>query len=161
MLKRVLTFLYVINIMLITKKEVSKMEMKFSKEDSIKFIEEYYKKYEQRDIKAKIKSQKTTCGYGMREMDTCTTSVVIEEEIEVMGIKTKTSEVLPEDNLLGIFKTVLEENGFDVTKVEFDDGINTSWEGCYMNEHQVSKVYCKGVILNVKRNTKQKTIGGK
>lgn len=135
--------------------------MKFSKEDSIKFIEEYYKKYEQRDIKAKIKSQKTTCGYGMGEMDTCTTSVVIEEEIEVMGIKTKTSEVLPEDNLLGIFKTVLEENGFDVTKVEFDDGINTSWEGCYMNEHQVSKVYCKGVILNVKRNTKQKTIGGK
>ena len=138
-----------------------KMEMKFSKEDSIKFIEEYYKKYEQRDIKAKIKSQKTTCGYGMGEMDTCTTSVVIEEEIEVMGIKTKTSEVLPEDNLLGIFKTVLEENGFDVTKVEFDDGINTSWEGCYMNEHQVSKVYCKGVILNVKRNTKQKTIGEK
>ena len=137
------------------------MEMKFSKEDSIKFIEEYYKKYEQRDIKAKIKSQKTTCGYGMGEMDTCTTSVVIEEEIEVMGIKTKTSEVLPEDNLLGIFKSVLEENGFDVTKVEFDDGINTSWEGCYMNEHQVSKVYCKGVILNVKRNTKQKTIGGK
>ena len=138
-----------------------KMEMKFSKEDSIKFIEEYYKKYEQRDIKAKIKSQKTTCGYGMGEMDTCTTSVVIEEEIEVMGIKTKTSEVLPEDNLLGIFKTVLEENGFDVTKVEFDNGINTSWEGCYMNEHQVSKVYCKGVILNVKRNTKQKTIGEK
>ena len=138
-----------------------KMEMKFSKEDSIKFIEEYYKKYEQRDIKAKIKSQKTTCGYGMGEMDTCTTSVVIEEELEVMGIKTKTSEVLPEDNLLGIFKTVLEENGFDVTKVEFDDGINTSWEGCYMNEHQVSKVYCKGVILNVKRNTKQKTIGEK
>ena len=138
-----------------------KMEMKFSKEDSIKFIEEYYKKYEQRDIKAKIKSQKTTCGYGMGEMDTCTTSVVIEEEIEVMGIKTKTSEVLPEDNLLGIFKTVLEENGFDVTKVEFDDGINTSWEGYYMNEHQVSKVYCKGVILNVKRNTKQKTIGEK
>ena len=84
-----------------------KMEMKFSKEDSIKFIEEYYKKYEQRDIKAKIKSQKTTCGYGMGEMDTCTTSVVIEEEIEVMGIKTKTSEVLPEDNLLGIFKTVV------------------------------------------------------
>lgn len=138
-----------------------KMEMKFSKEDSIKFIEEYYKKYEQRDIKVKIKSQKTTCGYGMGEMDTCTTSVVIEEEIEVMGIKTKTSEVLPEDNLLGIFKTVLEENGFDVTKVEFDDGINTSWEGYYMNEHQVSKVYCKGVILNVKRNTKQKTIGEK
>ena len=137
------------------------MEMKFSKEDSIKFIEEYYKKYEQRDIKVKIKSQKTTCGYGMGEMDTCTTSVVIEEEIEVMGIKTKTSEVLPEDNLLGIFKTVLEENGFDVTKVEFDDGINTSWEGYYMNEHQVSKVYCKGVILNVKRNTKQKTIGEK
>ena len=135
--------------------------MKFSKEDSIKFIEEYYKNHEQRDIKAKIKSQKTTCGYGMGEMDTCTTSVVIEEELEVMGIKTKTSEVLPEDNLLGIFKTVLEENGFDVTKVEFDDGINTSWEGCYMNEHQVSKVYCKGVILNVKRNTKQKTIGGK
>ena len=138
-----------------------KMEMKFSKEDSIKFIEEYYKKHEQRDIKAKIKSQKTTCGYGMAEMDTCTTSVVIEEEIEVMGIKTKTNEVLPEANLLGIFKTVLEDYGFDVTKFEFDDGINTSWEGCYMNEHQVSKVYCKGVILNVKKNNKQKTIGGK
>ena len=138
-----------------------KMEMKFSKEDSIKFIEEYYKKHEQRDIKAKIKSQKGTCGYGMSEMDTCYTGVVIEEEIEVMGIKTKTNEVLPEANLLGIFKTVLEDYGFDVTKFEFDDGINTSWEGCYMNEHQVSKVYCKGIILNVKKNNKQKTIGGK
>lgn len=161
MLKRVLTFYIVINIMLITRKEVIKMEMRFTKDDSIKFIEEYYKKFEQRDIKAKIKSQKGTCGYGMSEMDTCYTSIAIEEEIEVMGIKTKTTEILPENNLLGIFKAVLEEHGFDVTKAEFDDGVNTSWEGCYMNEHQVSRIYCKGVILNVKKNAKQKTIGGK
>lgn len=137
------------------------MEMRFSKDDSIKVIEEYYKKFEQKVVKAKIKSQNGSCGYGMAEIDTCYTNVVIEEEIEVMGIKTKTIEMVLEKNLLGIFKAVLEEYGFDVTKVEFDDGINTSWEGCYMNEHQVSRVYCKGVILNVKKNNKQKTIGGK
>lgn len=161
MLKRMLTYIRVINIMLLTKKEVIIMEIKFTKDDSIKFIEEYYKKFEQREIKAKIKSQKATFGYGMGAMDTCYTNVVIEEEIEVMGIKTKTIETIPEDNLLGIFKTILEEHGFNVTKAEFDDGVNTSWDGCYMNEHEVSRVYCKGIVLNVKRNAKQKTIGGK
>lgn len=135
--------------------------MRFNKDDAIKFIEEYYKKFEQRDIKVKIKSKKGTCGYGMAEMDTCYTNIVIEEEIEVMGIKTKTTEIVPEKDLLGIFKTVLEEYGFDVSRAEFDDGINRTWEGSYMNEYQVSRVYCKGVILNVKKNAKQKTIGGK
>jgi len=137
------------------------MEIRFSKEDSIKFIEEYYKQFKQRDIKAKIKSEKGTCGYGLGEMDTCYTNIVIEEEIEIMGAKTKATERIPECHLLVIFKTVLEEHGFDVEKAEFDDGINTSWEGCYMNEHQVSRVYCKGVILNIKKNAKQKSIGGK
>ena len=46
-------------------------------------------------------------------------------------------------------------------KVKFDDGINHTWEGCYMNEHQVAKVYCKGVELNVQKLAKQKSIGGK
>ena len=160
-LKRVLTFYYVINIMLITKEEVIGMEMKFTKDDSVKFIEEYYQKFESRNINAKIKSEKTTCGYGMGEMDTCSTSIVIEEEIEIMGIKTKTTERLGEDKLLGIFKAVLEDYGYDVKSAKFDDGINHTWEGCYMNEHQVARVYCKGVELSVQKLVKQKSIGGK
>ena len=138
-----------------------KMEMKFSKEDSIRIIQDYYKKHEQRDVKVKIKSEKGTCGYGMAEMDTCYTSIILEEEIELLGVKTKTTDKLPEANLLGIFKTVLEEYGYDVTKAEFDDGINHVWEGYFMDEYQVSKVYCHGVNLTVKKNTKQKTLGGK
>lgn len=142
-------------------KEVIKLEMKFSKEDSIKIIEGYYKKYENRDLKVRIKSEKGTCGYGIGEMDTCYTSIVLEEEIELLGLKTKTTEKLPEESLLGIFKTVLEEHGYDVTKAAFDDGINHVWEGYFMDEHQVAKVYCHGVNLTVKKNTKQKTLGGK
>jgi len=135
--------------------------MKFTKEDSIKIIEDYYKKYEKRNIKAKIKSEKGTCGYGMAGMDTCYTSIIIEEEIELLGAKTKITEKLPEANLLEIFKTVLQSQGYDVTNASFDDGINKVWEGYFMDEHQVSKVYCHGVNLTVKKNTKQKTIGGK
>lgn len=140
---------------------MNKMEMKFSKEDSIRIIQDYYKKHEQRDVKVKIKSEKGTCGYGMAEMDTCFTSIILEEEIELLGVKTKTTEKLPEENLLGIFKTALEEYGYDVTKASFDDGINHVWEGYFMDEHQVSKVYCHGVNLTVKKNSKQKTLGGK
>jgi len=137
------------------------MEMKFSKEDAIKFIEEYYKKIEHREVSAKIKSEKGTSGYQTGEFEVCNTRIIIEEDIEVMGIKTKTTEKIPEKNLLGIFKTILEEYGYDVTSAKFDDGINKVWEGSYMCEHQVPRVYCKGIILNVKKDVKQKKIGGK
>lgn len=137
------------------------MEMKISKEDTKRFIEYYYQKNENRDVKVKIKCEKCQIGYGLSEHEGCYTTITIEEEVDVLGSKIKTTEKVSDKNLLAIFQTILEEKGYEVKKADLDSGLDSTWEGYGINEYQVKRPYCNGVILEVDKKVKQKVIGRK
>ena len=143
------------------KKEVIYMELKLDKKDVLTFIEDYYKKTEERVVKARIESQKVSRGYGRDEYDVCSSVIKLEEEVTLLGSKAKLSSIVSESELKNIFTNILEESGYEVERIAFDDGLTHEQTGYYMYEQTFTKPYCNGLILNVKKLAKQKKMGGK
>lgn len=137
------------------------MELKISKKDTVKLIEDYYKKTEGRIVKASISSSKVSRGYGRDEYDDVSSSLTISEEVPIMGLIAKSNTTISDLELKNIFNNILEENGYEVEKFSFDSGLRYETIGAYMYEQSISTPYCNGIILNVKSLGKQKTIGGK
>lgn len=138
-----------------------KMELKFSKKDTLKLIEEYYKKTEGRMVKANISSHKVNCGYGRDEYDTVSSTLTISEEFTSIGATVKSTTTISDTELKNIFNNILEENSYGVEKFSFDDGLNYETIGAYMYEQSIKTPYCNGIILKIKSLGIQKSLGGK
>lgn len=127
------------------------MEIEFTKDETIKLIEEYYKRLEDRTVKVTINSKK---GYtGWRDEEGCVTTITVSEPIEIMGMKKEVKHTITEEDLNTILKALFELYEFQLTKVTLNDGLNSRLEGYGMAEHQVTSAYFKGITLNiVKKN---------
>lgn len=127
------------------------MEIEFTKDETIKLIEEYYKRLEDRTVKVTINSKK---GYtGWRDEEGCVTTITVSEPIEIMGMKKEVKHTITEEDLNTILKALFELYEFQLTKVTLNDGLNSRLEGYGMAEHEVTSAYFKGITLNiVKKN---------
>ena len=129
------------------------MEIEFTKEETIKLIEEYYKKLEDRIVKASISAKK---GYtGWRDEEGCVTTITVAEPIEIMGMKKDVKQIITEEELNTMLKALFDLYEFQLTKITLNDGFNSRWEGYGMGEHEVTSAYFKGITINV---TKKKNV---
>lgn len=132
------------------------MEITFTKEETIKLIEEYYRKLEDREVVASITSKK---GYtGRMEEEGCVTSIIVSEKMEIAGMKKEVKEVVTETQLNTILRALFNLYEFDLRGLTINDGLNSKWEGYGYNEHEVKTAYFKGIIVNVKKK-KNQTLG--
>ncbi len=132
------------------------MQIDYTKEETLKLIEEYYKKLEGRDVKASVSSKKECVGFY--EQDTCVTTFTISEEMEIAGMKKKVKQKISNDELNTLLKALFNLYDFELTDIVINDGINTEWEGYGMCEHQVKTPYFKGITIDVKKKVNQTLI---
>lgn len=125
------------------------MEIEFTKEETIKMIEEYYKRLEERTVKVSINAKK---GYtGWQDELGCVTTVTVSEPIEIMGMKKDVKENLTDEQLKTLLKALFDLYELQLTNISLNDGINSRWEGYGMNEHEVQSAYFKGITVNVQK----------
>lgn len=123
------------------------MEVVFTKEETIKMIEEYYKRLEDREVTASITSKK---GYtGWQDEEACVTTVTISEKIEILGMQKEVKETITKDQLNTLLKALFDLYELDLKSFTINDGLNSRWEGYGYNEHEVKSAYCKGITVNV------------
>ena len=123
------------------------MEVVFTKEETIKLIEEYYKRLEDRELTASITSKK---GYtGWQDEEGCVTTVTISEKVEIVGMQKEVKETITEDQLNTLLRALFDLYELDLKTLTINDGLNSRWEGYGYNEHEVKSAYCKGITVNV------------
>ena len=62
------------------------------------------------------------------------------------------------DQIINIFRELLETEGYTLEDLEYTKGIETRTVGYYMNEHQEQTAYFKGIKIRV---SKEKTLSKK
>ena len=129
------------------------MEVSFTKEETLKLIEEYYSRLEDRQVKVSASAKK---GYtGWREEEGCVTTITISEKIDRVGMDKEVKETITEDQLNTILRALFELYDFDLTSLTLDDGLSSRWVGYGMNEHEEKTAYFKGITVSVKKKKNQ------
>ena len=128
------------------------MEINYSKEETIKLIEEYYKRLEDREVKASISARKECV--GLYEVDGCVTTISITEKMDIGGMQKDVKETISQEEFKKILRALFDLYGFELTNVALNDGLNSRWEGYGMGEYEVKSAYFKGITIcvNKKKN---------
>lgn len=125
------------------------MQVEFTKDETIKLIEEYYKKLEDRTVKASITAK---TGYTeWRDEEGCVTTITISESFEIIGMNKEVKETISVEQLKTILKALFDLYEFQLNGVTLNDGLNSRWEGYGMAEHEVKSAYFKGITVNVEK----------
>lgn len=125
------------------------METKFNKQETIKLLEEYFAKLEDRKVKVSINAKVGT--FGLYETKGCKTTITVSEKMEIAGIDKDVTFELSEEELSKHITAILQEYGFDAESVQLDDGISDHTEGYFMDEHTVSRAYCNGITVRLNK----------
>ncbi len=125
------------------------MEINYTKEETLQLIEEYYKRLEGREVKAKITS--TRGAIDMYDHEGCITSISITEKMDVCGMRKDVVTRLSEDDFKKYLKALFGLYEFNLTDVTLNDGLNSRWEGYGFDEHEVKNPYFKGITVNVEK----------
>ncbi len=133
------------------------MEVNFTKEETLKLIEEYYSRLEGRQVKSSVDVKKTCVGY--RE-EGCVTTISITEKMDIAGMQKDVKEVITKEQLDTLLKALFDLYEFELTGVTLNDGLSTKWEGYGYNEHEVKVPYFKGITVNLNKK-KNHTLGKK
>ena len=125
------------------------MEVSFTKEETIKLIEEYYKRLEDREVTASISAKK---GYtGWQDEEACVVTITISEKVEIVGMQKEIKETITEDQLNTLFRALFDLYELDLTSLSLDSGLSSRWEGYGYNEHEVKTAYFKGITAQVNK----------
>lgn len=54
------------------------------------------------------------------------------------------------------FRVTLEEEGYQVSNIQYDAVLKSEWEGCYTDECRVTKAIFNGMNVEVKKKANQK-----
>ncbi len=119
------------------------MEVNFTREETIKLIEEYYRRLESREVKAGVT---TNIGYvGIYEDEECQTTFTITEKMEIVGMEKdvdiKLSHEDVERNLGALFATY----DLQLTGMIVNDGLD------YEDRSSIRSAYFRGLTLNVEK----------
>ena len=125
------------------------MEINYTKEETLQLIEEYYKRLEGREVKAKITSTKG--GIDMYDHEGCITTISITEKMDVCGMKKDVVTRLTTDEFRNHLRALFGLYEFNLTTVTLNDGLNSRWEGYGYCEHEVKNPYFKGITVNVEK----------
>ncbi len=125
------------------------MEVSFTKEETLKLIEEYYKKLEGKTVHAQAKATRGLVGYY--EDEGCITEITVSEQMEIAGLNKEVKEEITPDKLRTLLKALFGLYEFEVLDVSLNDGLNSRWEGYGMAEHEVKTAYFKGMTLNIQK----------
>ena len=134
------------------------MEVAFTKEETLKLIEEYYSRLEERTVKASATAKR---GYtGWQDEEACVTTITIVESIDIVGMQKEVKETITEDQLTTLLRALFDLYEFNLTSITLDDGLSSRWVGYGYNEHEVKSAYFKGIKVNVNKK-KNQTLGKK
>lgn len=125
------------------------METTFSKQETIKLLEEYYKRLEGKQVKVDI-SAKAGC-IGLYETPGCITTIAISETMDIAGIKKDVKITLSEEEVTKQLRALFALYELDLKSLSYEDGISSSCEGYGMMEHTVRKAYFNGVRVNIEK----------
>lgn len=105
------------------------MEMTITKDKVERILTDYYRTRE--DIKGtvKMKTKKEQVGYYTSEHTAAVTTIELSGTTILLGTEIPVKRIIPFDEYQGIFKSLLEEQGYEVNKLWIDNGINTEWTG--------------------------------
>lgn len=132
------------------------METTFNKQETIKLIEEYYRRLEGKEVKASI-TAKEAC-FGLYESKGCQTTVTVTESMEIAGIRKDVKTELGKEDLLTKLRALFSLYEFDLKGFDYEDGLSSRCEGFGMDEHVVSKPYFNGITVRVEKQ-KQQNLG--
>lgn len=118
------------------------MKIRLNNEEVKLLIEKYYEKKNER-VSVTLKSSIRSVGYY--EDKEAYGEVVLTKTIEVLGNKIQEEETLSKDELLGIFNEILSSEGYNVTGLTYDVGINQG--GSYIWESNTPSAYFGGINL--------------
>lgn len=125
------------------------MEVSFTKEETLKLIEEYYSKLEGRKVKVQAKATRGLIGYY--EDEGCITEISVTEMLEIAKMNKEVKEVLTIDQLRTLLTALFGLYDLEMTDLTLNDGINSRWEGYGMGEHEVKTAYFKGIKVNIQK----------
>lgn len=131
------------------------MEMTITKDKVERILTDYYRTRE--DIKGtvKMKTKKEEVGYYTNEYTAAVTTIELSGTTILLGTEIPVKRIIPFDEYQGIFKSLLEEQGYEVNKLWIDNGINTEWTGWGPMESREEKTYCNGIKIEVKKQVKE------
>lgn len=118
------------------------MKIRLNNEEVKLLIEKYYEKKNER-VSVTLKSSIRSVGYY--EDKEAYGEVVLNKTIEVLGNKIQEEETLSKDEVLGIFNEILSSEGYNVTGLTYDVGINQG--GSYIWESNTPSAYFGGINL--------------
>lgn len=123
------------------------MEINYTKEETLGLLQEYYKKLEGREVKASIKASKGCI--GLYEDEGCVTTISVTEKMDIGGIQKDVVTYLSKEEVEKNLTALFELYGFKLNSVNFNDGLNSRWEGYGFEETEVKTAYFKGITLYV------------
>ena len=135
------------------------MNVKLSKEKVRNLINQYYREVYGIEGKTSILVSKDYVGYGMGEHKDCVVNITYKGKMKVFGKETQVSIEISNDSLKAIIKDYLEQDGYIVTNMKIDKGLDYKTEGYGMGEHTEAYPYFRGIEVNIKG--KEIKIGGR
>ena len=131
------------------------MEITISKDKVERILTDYY--CMQEDIKGtvKMRTTKERVGYYTNEYTAAVTTIEFSGMTTLLDTEIPVKRIISFDEYQGIFKNLLEEQGYEVKKLWIDDGINTEWTGWGLTESREEKTYCNGIKIDVEKQVKE------
>lgn len=127
------------------------MELKFTKEQTIKVIQAYYKIYENRDVEVMIDA--TRGCEGIYEIPCANIKITVKSMLSILRESVATEVSLNQTEVTNIFKTMLQEENYNVESMYYDSGLTTV-DDRYNQTYPAA--YFNGISVEVKSNVKQK-----
>lgn len=131
------------------------MEMTLNKTQVENILTDYYKRKEGINGTVKMKTSKEQVGYYTGEHTAAVTTIELSGTTSLLGTEIPVKRNIPYEEYQGIFKDLLEEQGYQVKKLWIDNGIDTTWTGWGPSERCKEKSYCNGIKIEAKRQVKE------
>lgn len=135
------------------------MNVKFTKAQTCKVLEKYYK--EQEDVEGKVTIKESECEVGC-DMYSHTEVLVdmrIRGNLELNGLKVPLEKEITPEDMDEAFNYFIGDMDIEVSSIHFDKGISSETVGYHMSERTVTKPYFNGVVVTFKKKSKKR--GGK
>lgn len=130
------------------------MKLNLSKKDTEDILTNYYCSNDNINGKVEIKTSVEKEGYY--ENTAALIKIQFVGTIAISGKKYEVSRTIPASEYKAIIKDFFKQQGYEVTMVTLDYGLENRCEGYGLSERTVKKAYCRGLTINIKEKTLKK-----
>ena len=129
------------------------MELKITSRDPKELLGDYFTKKDNIEAIISISSMVNMDRYDQEE---CNVEIKLRKKINLLGKERIVTTSLSKEEIKEVLKAILEDSGYDVVDITFDNGINYITEGYGMGERIVPRAYFNGVTVIIKKHEKVK-----